>query len=223
MEKSSKKKNKTKKKRKNPFEFFVYDFIKWTGAPSILLWFRLKCYYENKAAKKKIKGPAVVCANHLGFTDPIILSNVLWYRRPYFVATSDLFGGKFKTWLFKQLLCIPIDRDNIGVGSFKDIVNVLKNNGIVGIFPEGHINNSQKDFDPFKGGMVLMAMQGKAPIVPMVILKRKWWQRKVVLIGEPINLPQERMNLEQINQFSEIIREKEEKLLSQYNERRKTK
>ena len=94
-------KNKTKK-IKNPFRFFVYDFVKFTGALPVLIWYRVKCVYENKLAKKKIKGGALICANHIGFSDPIILNIATWYRRMHFVATNDLFNTKLKAWFFRQ-------------------------------------------------------------------------------------------------------------------------
>lgn len=218
------KEKKKKPKRKNPFRFFMYDFVKVTGALPVLVWFRVKRIYETKNAKKHIKGGALICANHISFTDPIVLNIATWYRRMSFVAATDLFSTKLKSWFFKNILCIPIDRQNIGVNSFKDIISALKEKRIVAIFPEGHINKTEETFDYFKSGIVLMAMQAKVPIVPMVIIKReKWWQRQKVIVGEPIHLPEEKMNLTQIDEFSLYIRQQESKLLESYNQRRKNK
>ena len=218
------KKEQTKKKRKNPFRYFVYDFVKWTGALPVVIWLRLKCYYENKNAKKKVKGGAVICANHLGFIDPVILNVKMWYRRLNMVATKYLFDTKAKARFFRSILCIEIDKENISVDAFKEIINRLKDNRIVTIFPEGHINHNAKEntMDPFKSGVILMAMQANVPIIPMHIIKReKWWQRQKLIVGEPIYLPEGKMNLMQIQEYSEKLRNKELELLEVYNLRRK--
>lgn len=223
------KEEQTKKKPKNDkrkciFKYFVHDFVKWTGAIPVFIWFRLKCIYENKNAKKKIKNGALICANHLGFKDPIILHNVMWYRRLHTVALKELFErNKVLTWFLTKTLCIPINRENVSIDGFKNIINVLKDKKVVAIFPEGHINHNENQLDFFKSGIVLMAMLGNVPIVPMAIIKKeKWYQRQKVVIGEPIYLPKERMNLNQIDDFCKMLRIKEEELkLIYYNKRRK--
>lgn len=223
MEKNLQKERKGKT-RKRPFRFFVYDFVKWTGAWPIVVWFRIKCIYENKDAKKKIKGGALICANHISYKDPIILSTVMWYRRLHFVALKEMFSTKLATWFFTHILCLPIDRQNVSINSFKDIIEVLKDRRVVGIFPEGHINHEEGKLDFFKSGIVLMAMRAKVPIVPMVIIKKdRWWQRQKVVVGQPINLPEGNLNLDQISEFSEILRQKEGELIELYNQRRKKK
>lgn len=213
---------KEQKKKKRPFRFLVYDFVKWTGALPILLWFRLKTYYESPLAKKKPKGGALICANHFSCTDPITLSVKFWYRRLHMVATKSLFDTKLKSWFFKKILCIEIDKENISINSYKEIISTLKDNRAVAIFPEGHLNKSNNEsLDSFKSGVILMAMQTKVPIVPVHIIKReKWWQRQRVVVGDPIVLPSERMNLEEIQKYCEILREKEVELLEIYKGRK---
>ena len=219
---SSKTEQQKKKKCKNIFKYFVYDFIKITGAISVIVWLRLKTFYTSKKAKKKIKGAALIYANHNSFKDPIILHNQLWYRRLYMVATKELFSSKLARWFFKQVLCIEIDKENVGVNSFKEIINTLNNKKLVAIFPEGHINENKEKLDFFKSGIVLMAMQAKVPIVPIYIINReKWWQRQKIVVGEPINLPEGKLNLVQINEFSALLRHKEMELIEFYNNRRK--
>ena len=226
MENCSNKKlqKKKNKKRKNPFRFWFYDFVKITAAIPTLLFFRNKNIYESKLAKKHIRKGAIVCANHTGFTDPIVIMCSLWYRRTHFVAMKELFATKRANWFFTHVNCLPIDRDNVNISSFKDIIATLKDNRVVGIFPEGHINENKEGVDFFKSGVILMALQANVPIVPMYIVKReKWYKRQVVVIGEPIRLGEEKFSLSQINEFSQALRDKEVKLMEIYNQRRKKK
>jgi len=220
-EKQQKTKN---KKRKNPFRYWFFDFVKITAAIPTILFLRNKYIYENKNAKKKIKKGALVCSNHTSTIDPVVLHTALWYRRAHTVAMKELFEGKKSRWFFRHVLCIPIDRENMNISSFKEIISTLKEEKVVCIFPEGHINNNTDTVDFFKSGVVLMAIKGKVPIVPVYIVKReKWYKRQVVVVGEPIQIPEGNLNINQIDEISKNLRKKEESLKELYNQRRKKK
>ena len=141
------------------------------------------------------------------------------------VALKELFErNKVLTWFLKRNLCIPINRENVSIDGFKDIINVLKDKKVVAIFPEGHINFNDNSMDFFKSGIILMAMLSGVPIVPMAIIKKeKWYQRQKVVIGEPIYLPKERLNLNQIDEFSKMLRLKEEELKNIYYSKKERK
>ena len=69
-----------------------------------------------------------------------------------------------------------------------------------------------------------MAIKGKVPIVPIYIEKReKWYKRQVVVVGEPIQIPEGNLNINQIDEISKNLRKKEESLKEMYNQRRKKK
>ncbi|MBR1984288.1 MAG: 1-acyl-sn-glycerol-3-phosphate acyltransferase, partial [Clostridia bacterium] len=99
-----------------------------------------------------------------------------------------------------------------------------KEKRVVGIFPEGHINNNTSKVDFFKSGIILMAMQGEVPIVPVAILKReKWWHRQIVVVGETIEITKDKLNLTQIDDLSASLRKKEEELINIYLNKRRNK
>ena len=56
-----------------------------------------------------------------------------------------------------------------------------------------------------------------------IIKKEKWYQRQKVVIGEPIYLPKERMNLTQIDEFCKMLRLKEEELKAIYYNKKERK
>ena len=96
-------------------KYLVYDFVKVTAALPGLLWLRPRWRYENKEARRRIRGGAVVIANHVGFFDPIYVMFAIWYRRHHFICGKEFFESKSRWW-FEHFLCIPVDR-----GNFKDI------------------------------------------------------------------------------------------------------
>ena len=173
-------------KEKYTFKYFLHDFIFLSGVLPALLVFRPKWIYRNKE-KKRVKGGAVFIGNHSGFFDPIYMMVAIFYRRQHFLAMKEMFDTKFKTWLFDLFLCIPIDRQNFRLGTFREVVGRLKKGQAITMFPEGHI--SGEELASCKSGMVLMAMTANKPIVPVYVKPRKhWYNRLVTVIGEPIDI-----------------------------------
>lgn len=215
-------KNGREKKKAKLFSLknLVLDFVRITAAPG-LLWFRPKRIYESDLAKKKIKGPAIVIANHAGVTDPVYLMLVIWYRRHRFVCKSDLMESKAGGFWLRMFRCIPIDRDNASFNSMRRIVSALKDGEMVSMFPEGQVNTESDSPAAFKSGMVLMSVQSGAPVVPVYIKPRKHaYERIVAVIGEPFSVTEkygQRPKFSQIDEAAEYLHEKELKLMALIN------
>ncbi len=216
--------NKNVKKKKRECDFF-YHFVKITGAIPSLLWARQKVYYisDGKLIKrKKIKGSVLICSNHIGFTDPLFLNCVFWYRRVYFLAMQELFNTKLKRFFFNAVKCIPVDRSNFSMATFHAVTDRLKSGKAVLIFPEGQVNRKENEILAFKSGAVLMAAASNAPILPVYIVKReKWYHRGLAFIGDPIDfaaLYGERPSMQNMREASELLHSKEEELMHYYNE-----
>ena len=212
---------KKRKKRNNDIHPWFHDFVKITGAIPTLLWLRPKFIYPSKQAKRRIKkGGVLFISNHSGYIDPIVLLCTVWYRRLNCVATKQLFKGKFNNWMFRHFLCIPVDRENFSILTFKQIVTRLKSGKAVGIFPEGAINKGENKVEAFKAGSAMMAMRAGVPVVPLYIAKReKWYSRVRVVIGEPIRLNNENPHaLGEVDKANEILHDAEEKLAQFYED-----
>ena len=209
---------KPKKDRVLSFKYLMFDFIRITALPGVLF-FRPKKIFISEKAKQKIKGGALIISNHSTLFDPMYLLMLIWYRRLHFVAMNELFGSKFRKWIFtKWFCCIEINRENFSLNSFKDIVNRLNRGQCVGIFPEGKVNE-EKDggFQAFKSGMIMMALKSKTPIVPLYIKKRKhWYSRLECVYGEPVNIvdfiKDDKVTMNDINNASKYLEEQENKL-----------
>ena len=196
------------------FSNFIYDFVKVTAALPGLIWFRPKWVYENERARKRIRGGALLIANHYGFFDPIHLMMAVWYRRHRFICRKEFFESR-AAWLFRGFHCIPIDKENFSVDSFREITGQLSAGALVSMFPEGQVAR-QEGIAAFKSGMVLMAIKGGAPIVPVYLKPRKhFYSRQVLAIGEPVDvraLCGPRPGMAQIESAAELLHRKEEAL-----------
>ena len=212
---------KANKKRRNPFRFFLFDFIKITGAWTALLWLRPKRIFVSKKAKKHIKGGALAIANHTNIRDPIAMYFAFWYRRVHILAMRELFETKLSNWFFSGALCIPVDRENFNMQSFRSVTEVLNEGGVVGIFPEGHIGAEKDNVQSFKSGAALMAIKAQVPIVPIYLAPyAKKASRTVMVIGEPIDPKQlcgGTPSIRDLDTVSQTMREKELELMEVYN------
>ena len=200
---------------------WFYDFVKITAGIPLLLWYRPKVTYEN-GRKIRIKDAMLIIANHIGLTDPIYVMLGLWYRRIRFVCMSEFWEKPISRWFFSWCMCIPIDRKNVSMETFREITDSLKSGKAVAIFPGGHVDTEGNDAGNFKSGMILMALRGNAPILPMALKKRdKWYQRLRVAVGEPIDLKAmygDRPRISEIEEASRMLEEKEQELKTLLNE-----
>ena len=172
------------------FRYLLFDFIRVTAIPG-LLWFRPKKYYLHEEDKHRIKGGALLISNHITLFDPMYLMLMIRSRRHHCICMDELFNEKkFKRWLFtKGFLCLPITRTKATFGQIKDIISTLKSGCLVSMFPEGKINEENDNVQDFKSGMVMMALRGSAPIIPVYIKRRKhFYSRLEAAIGSPIDV-----------------------------------
>ncbi len=215
------------KQKKKPFENLVYDFTIITGLPAFVI-LRPKKHYQTEKAREKIKGGALLIANHVGFTDPVALMLCIWYRRHRFICAEVFYENKVAAWLFNQFHCIPVNRENVGMDTMRTIVDALKNDQIVTMFPEGHVSTAEdKGTDQFKSGMVLMSVMSRKPIVPIYIAPRKSiWERVHMMVGDPIDIVGKygpMPSLAQIEEITKELRECEDNLKNLLEERRSKK
>ena len=202
-------------------QYWFYDFVKITAALPGLLVFRPKFVYENERARKKLRGGALLIGNHIGFLDPIYLMIAIWYRRHHFICMAEFFRSKAR-WMFEHFLCIPIDRENFSVDSFRQITEHLKAGEIVSMFPEGHVNEDTSGaVASFKSGMVLMAMRSGVPIVPVYVRKQAhWYERLVLVIGESVDITERygaRPSFAQVEELAKALHDIENKLKDMSN------
>ncbi len=186
----------------------------------MLLWMRAKVIYEN-GKKVKFKN-AMICANHSRMDDPILMHCVFWYKKMYCLATTDLYRTKMGNFFFSRINCIPVDKQNFSIDSFHAVCDVLNKGKPVLIFPEGGIREGEeKELKALKSGVSLMAYQTKSPIIPTYIApKRKWYNRRVVVIGQPFNPSElfgERPSMANLEKTTLLLQEKELALKSIYN------
>ena len=110
-------------------------------------------------------GGCILAANHIGLLDGPLLT-VVGPRPVHFLTKKEMFEGRTGTFLrvFGQ---IPLSRTAFDATAVKDCLRVLRDGGVVGIFPEGRRGDGE--LHTFHGGVAYLAMVTGAPIVPVAV------------------------------------------------------
>ena len=184
------------------------------------VWYRTKVY--NKGKKKenlKIKGGAIVFANHTSFADPLLCLNAYHRRRIYIVAAEILFDGHpVRSKLLTSLGCIRVDRNINDIEAYQKILDILKAGHVVVIYGPGHIDVGEKE--EYKTGAALLAIKAGVPIYPIYISKRKKASERFKLIcGKryDINLNGRRPNEETLKEITADLKNQILQLRDDYN------
>lgn len=208
----------TQKSNKSPLfspkNFFI-DFIRITGAVPTLLLLRPKKIFASVKAKEKIRGGALIIANHSDFIDPVYLMTVFWYRRHHFIASEEIMDSS-AGWFLRACGCIRIDRKNVTMNTMREITDRLKNGEVVSMFPQGRISAGDEAGAGFKSGMTLMAIRSGAPIFPVYVEPRKsFFSRLKVVIGEKVSVTElygDRPTFAEIDAATKLLYEREKQL-----------
>lgn len=137
-----------------------------------------------------LEGNVIIAANHKSNLDPIFVASSMTTREVAAIAKKELFDHKVLGFILKKLNTIPIDRENTGIATVKQILRAIKDGYVLGLFPEG-TRVKGKEFGQAKAGLSLFASKGKANVVPIsVISSYKLLSRVKIYIGEPIDMSQ---------------------------------
>lgn len=111
-------------------------------------------------------GPALLLANHQSFFDPCIVGSTT-RRHLCFLARKTLFRGLFGSFI-RCLNAVPVDQEGIAKEGMKTILELLKANQAVLVFPEGE-RTSTGELQRLKPGVLLLIKRMTAPVVPIGI------------------------------------------------------
>ena len=172
----------------------LYNIYKYILGIFFIVYYRPKFINKHYIPKT---GPTIICGNHIHLFDqclPILSTK----RMIHYMAKREYFDGNL-AWFFKSSGCISVDRsihDDTAKGKALD---VLKDGGAIGLFPEGTRNKTDAFLLPFKFGAVSMAQKTNSMIVPFGISGDYKFRSKNlrVHIGKPFSIKD--MTLEEAN------------------------
>lgn len=179
------------KEKKNIFKriwaFIAYQTSRLVYVVLLVPYRPLLLTPEGKRYKGRLKGGALLAANHTTFSDPFVVGTAFWYRQMNFFTADVVMATKTREKLLKAAGSIKVNRDIADIEAMRSAVEVLKKGRLLLIFPEGGVQ-SVGQVHGIKPGAALMATQAGVPIVPMYICHNtRWYQRRRVIVGNTID------------------------------------
>jgi len=159
---------------------------------------RLFCFVFHRVrfiGKHRVphEGAVVLASNHTSALDPFALQAGLSRKVRWLMLTPYLLWLARPLW--RAIEPIALDRDSSDSVKLRAVAQELRRGEVVGIFPEGGLQRSVRQLQPFQPGAAVMARLGKAVIVPAWVegtpvaesMFRHMFQpsHTVVVFGEP--------------------------------------
>ena len=204
-------------KQKN-VNHLLHWFVKLTGVPLALLFFKPKIYYvDKKMQSRRLPKSCILMSNHKSLMDFLLYLCVFFGKTIRFLMAEVLFnkGKLFASFLF-GIGGIYVNRHNYDFGFMYESIKVLDKGGIVGIFPQGRLPVGDKEW-PFKPSATYIALHSDATIVPVYTDgSYGLFKRARVVIGTPIDIhkycTQKNPDEEEIKRLTEILQSKVDEL-----------
>ena len=137
-------------------------------------------------------GPLVIASNHLSLLDPPVIG-VAATRKVHFMAKQELFVPILGD-IYKALGAFPVRRGGADRAAIKHGIDILKDNKVLAIFPEGTRSKTGK-LGKAEPGALMMASKATATIVPCCVIgtdfqrQGRIWPKVTVRFGKPIYFP----------------------------------
>ena len=134
------------------------------------------------------RGPYIVAANHLSWTD-IILIPAGVPENVVYMAKEEIFRGKFG-WLIRFFGAFPVKRGEADRQAMRTADDLLKKKKVLVMFPEG---TRSKTCTMAKGhaGLGMIALRSGVPVLPVAVwgserALKKFKAQVTVCYGEPV-------------------------------------
>lgn len=134
--------------------------------PAGRAWFRrhydVRLYGEEHVRRT---GQFIVASNHVGYLDGPLLA--AFCPRPVHALTKkEMFEGRTGK-LLRAMGQIPLERYEVDPAAIKDCLKVLRDGGVVSIYPEG--SRGAGELTAIHSGAAYLAMVTGAPVVPLAV------------------------------------------------------
>ena len=132
-------------------------------------------------------GAAVLCSNHVSMIDPVFIA-MATRRYIRYISKKELFENRFTNWFFRHMGMFPVARGETDMTAMRTMMSVLKEGGVLGIFPQGH-RYPQDDNRTLESGVAIVALRARVPVIPIHVRGPvRMFHRNEIHIGKPVML-----------------------------------
>lgn len=160
----------------------LYRIVKALVRGFMRVVFRVKVIHGERFPAE---GPVIVSINHTSYWD-VPLVAAMMPRKLHYMAKRDLFDIPVLGGFMKWAGAFPVSRGKGDIGAIRTALEVLSQDKVVAIFPEGR-RVLKGMTHAAKPGVALIAEKSGAPILPVAIGgKYRPFCRVPITVGEPI-------------------------------------
>ena len=158
----------------------------WTRTLAVTLFVLRRLLAYTASGKPDIEGlelipesgPLLLCSNHVSNYDPLLLGAVV-PRLMHAMAKAELFRNPLLARYLRACNVFPIRREEADAAALRTALGVLKDGGVVVLFPEGHRSHGAR-MRSFSRGAGYLARRSGAPVLPCAI----WGTERVLPRGK---------------------------------------
>jgi 1-acyl-sn-glycerol-3-phosphate acyltransferase len=111
---------------------------------------------------------AVLICNHGSSVDPFFIQTTTRRKVHWLVAREYTERGAIG-WFLRSCEVIPTGRRGVDTAATKAALRIASAGGLIGMFPEGRINETSQRLLSVRPGAALIALKARVPIVPIYI------------------------------------------------------
>ncbi len=188
------------------------------------IFFRLffKLFFRARVLGKEnvpADGAIILAANHVSNWDPPFLATFL-DRNVNYMAKEELFANKIFAAAITNLGVFPVKRGTADRNAIKRALQVLKDDGCLGLFPEGTRSRTGA-LGKAEAGVGLIAAMSKAPLIPAAIINTNkifssgnFFPQLTVIYGRPMKFVGNVKDKAAMAEFAQSIMDEIAKLIS---------
>lgn len=125
------------------------------------------------AWRAEISGPlpvadgqgAVIVCNHISGIDPGFIA-MATHRPVHWMIAREFYQLPLVHWFSVTMGAIPVNRGGVDTASTKLAIRYAQAGELVGLFPEGRINETDRLLLPGRPGAALIALKARVPVIP---------------------------------------------------------
>jgi 1-acyl-sn-glycerol-3-phosphate acyltransferase len=141
-------------------------------------------------------GKLIICSNHISYLDPVVIGAYI-PRCVYFMAKKELYNNKFLSSLVTFLNTFPVERKAFNRKAFSISFEILKDENVLCLFPEG-TRSTDGVLRGGKKGIGFIAAASNTPILPVAMsgtnkiiqkpYRRIFFPRVKLIVGDIIDI-----------------------------------
>ncbi|MEM1443279.1 MAG: lysophospholipid acyltransferase family protein [Verrucomicrobiota bacterium] len=120
----------------------------------------------NRGPLDQMEGGTIIASNHVSFLDPPLIGSTI--RTPiYYFARKTLFDHPISNYLFTRCNALPVNQEKPELSVLKQIIQLLKDEEQVLIFPEGERSWDGTLNMEGQPGIGMIVTKAKVPVIPV--------------------------------------------------------